>query len=87
MVKSHASDSGSGRRLRTHRHVLDQRLADATEPFASGPTLGVPIHPLELRIDPTDEILFVEADVIQAGQVIAREDISIRVEKLEGDYR
>ncbi len=25
--------------------------------------------------------------LIQAGQVIAREDISIRVEKLEGDYR
>ena len=63
------------------------RLADATEEPASGPTLGVPIHHVELRFDPTDEILFAEGDVIQAGQVIAREDISIQVEKLEGDYR
>ena len=63
------------------------RLAGAAEPFATGPTEGVPIHYVELRFDPTDEILFVEGDVIQAGEVIAREDISIQVEKLEGDYR
>lgn len=63
------------------------RLADATEPLASRPTRGVPIHHLELRFDPTDEILFVEGDVIRAGQVIAREEISIQKERLEGDYR
>ena len=63
------------------------RLASAAEPPATGPTEGVPIHHVELRFDPTDEILFAEGDVIQAGQVIAREDISIQVEKLEGDYR
>ena len=63
------------------------RLAGAAEPFATGPTEGIPIHHVELRFDPTDEILFGKGDVIQAGQVIARENISIQVEKLEGDYR
>ena len=67
--------------------VKTYRLAGAAEAFATGPTGGVPIHHVELRFHPTDEILFVEGDVIQAGQVIAREDNSIRVEKLEGDYR
>ena len=63
------------------------RLAGAAEPFATESASGSPIHHLELRFDPTDEILFAEGDVIQGGQVIAREDISIRVEKLEGDYQ
>lgn len=63
------------------------RLVGAVEPSVTEPPEGVPIHYVELRFDPTDEILFVEGDVIQTGQVIAREDISIQVEKLEGDYR
>jgi hypothetical protein len=63
------------------------RLASAAEPPATGPTEGVPIHHVELRFDPTDEILFAEGDVIQAGRVIASEDVSIQVEKLEGDCR
>ena len=36
-----------------------------------------PIHHVELRFSPIDQVLFTEGDVIQAGQVIAREDISI----------
>jgi hypothetical protein len=63
------------------------RLAGAAELPATGRTEGSPIYHVELRFDPTDEILFAEGDVIQAGQMIAREDISIQVEKLKGDYR
>ena len=48
------------------------RLAGAAEPFATESASGSPIHHLELRFDPTDEILFAEGDVIQGGQVIAR---------------
>jgi len=47
-------------------------MGGAGKPPATGVSQGSPIHHLELRFDPTDQILFVKGDVIQAGQVIAR---------------
>ncbi|MDA2930094.1 metal-dependent hydrolase [Acidobacteria bacterium AH-259-O06] len=44
------------------------------------------IRHVELRFKPTDEVLFGEGHVIQAGQTIGREDICVKVEKLEQDY-
>ncbi len=43
------------------------RLEGAAELPATGPPGGSPIHHVELRFSPTDQIVFAEGDVIRTG--------------------
>ncbi len=65
--------------------ILRAGVQPDANPVVPAPKEGV--RQVELRLKPTDQILIKEGDLVEFGQVIARQDVSVALSKLDLDLR